>query len=223
MARQSSFPALPLYSAATPMNQQASMDGKIEVLGQEWLSEGFMKLAKYTVKHERFDGSMIGPFTREIVLRTTAVGVLPYDPIADKILLIEQFRLAAHLAGLPAWQREVIAGLADKDETSEELARREAIEEANCKVTDLVEMTRFLLSPGMSNEVLILYCGRMDSSQLTAGVHGLATEHEDIRSTLFDAKEIPALIAHGTTGNGPLTLALYWMQANRERLRKLWS
>jgi ADP-ribose pyrophosphatase len=204
------------------MQQQASMDGKVEVLGQEWLSQGFMKLAKFTVQHERFGGGMIGPFTREIVLRTTAVGVLPYDPIADKILLIEQFRLAAHLAGMPAWQREVIAGISDKDETPEELARREAIEEANCKVTDLVEMTRFLLSPGMSNEVLILYCGRMDSSQAT-GVHGLATEHEDIRSTLFDAKEIPALIEHGTTGNGPLTLALYWMQANRERLRKLWS
>jgi ADP-ribose pyrophosphatase len=200
---------------------QASMDGKIEVLGQEWLSQGFMKLAKYTVRHERFDGGMIGPFTREIVMRTVAVGVLPYDPIADKFLLIEQFRLAAHLAGMPAWQREVIAGIADKDESHEDLARREAIEEANCKVTDLVEMTRFLLSPGMSSEVLILYCGRMDSSQ-TTGVHGLANEHEDIRSTLYDAKEIPALLEHGTTGNGPLMMALYWMQANRERLRKLW-
>jgi len=198
------------------------MDGKIEILGQEWLSQGFMKLAKYTVQHERFDGGMIGPFTREIVMRGTAVGVLPYDPVADKILLIEQFRLAAHLAGLPAWQREVIAGLADKDETTEELARREAIEEANCKVTDLVEMTRYLLSPGMSNEVLILYCGRMDSSQ-TTGIHGLANEHEDIRSTLFDAKDIPALIERGSTGNGPLMLALYWMQTHRERLRKLWA
>ncbi len=198
------------------------MDGKIEILGQEWLSQGFMRLSKYTVRHERFDGSMIGPFTREIVLRTTAVGVLPYDPIADKILLIEQFRLAAHLGGMPAWQREVIAGIADKDESSADLARREAIEEANCKVTDLVEMTRFLPSPGMTNEVLILYCGRMDSSQST-GVHGLATEHEDIRSTLYDAKDIPALLEHGTTGNGPLMIALYWMQANRERLRKLWS
>jgi ADP-ribose pyrophosphatase len=198
------------------------MNGKIEILGQEWLSEGFMKLAKYTVRHERFDGSMIGPFTREIVLRTIAVGVLPYDPIADKFLLIEQFRLAAHLGGMPAWQREVIAGISDKDETPEELARREAIEEANCTVTDLVEMTRILLSPGMTNEVLILYCGRMDSSQST-GVHGLATEHEDIRSALYDAGELPDLIERGTTGNAPLMIALYWMQANRERLRKLWK
>src|SRR3954451_9765466 len=179
--------------------KQARMNGKIEILGQEWLSQGFMKLAKYTVRHERFDGSMIGPFTREIVMRTTAVGVLPYDPVADKILLIEQFRLAAHLAGMPAWQREVIAGISDREETPEELAKREAIEEANCAVTDLVEMQRFLLSPGMSTEVLILYCGRMDSNQVT-GVHGLDSEHEDIRSTLFDAIEIPALLAHGHTG-----------------------
>ena len=198
------------------------MDGKIEVLDKEWLSHGFMKLAKYTVQHERFDGGTIGPFTREIVVRRPAVGVLPYDPVADKFLLIEQFRLAAHLAGMPAWQREVIAGISDREESPEALARREAIEEANCNVTDLIEMTRFLPSPGMTNEVLILFCGRMDSSQST-GVHGLANEHEDIRSTLFDGKEISALLAHGTTGNGPLMIALHWMQANRERVRKLWT
>lgn len=198
------------------------MDGKIEILGQEWLSQGFMKLAKYTLRHERFGGGMIGPMTREIVVRTTAVGVLPYDPVSDKILLIEQFRVAAHLAGMPAWQREVIAGISDRDESEQDLARREALEEANCAVTDLVEMTRFLPSPGMTNEVLVLFCGRMDSGHV-AGVHGLATEHEDIRSTLFDASGIPALLAKGTTGNGPLMIALYWMQANRERLRKLWT
>ena len=43
------------------------------------------------------------------------------------------------------------------------------------------------------------------------------------RGRAVAAKEIPALIEHGTTGNGPLTIALYWMQANRERLRKLWT
>jgi len=197
------------------------MDGKVEVLDKEWLSQGFLKLAKFTVIHDRFEGGKIGPITRELVVRSPAVGVLPYDPVSDKILLIEQFRLAAHLAGMPAWQREVIAGISDREESPEQLARREAIEEANCAVTDLIEMTRFLPSPGMSNEVLILYCGRMDSSQI-AGVHGLASEHEDIRSTLFDANEISALLAHGHTGNGPLIIALHWMQANRERLRKLW-
>ena len=91
------------------------MNGKVDVLGTEWLSQGFMKLAKFTVKHDSFAGGTIGPMTREIVVRTSAVAVLPYDPIGDKILLIEQFRLAAHLAGFPAWQRELIAGISDGD------------------------------------------------------------------------------------------------------------
>ena len=198
------------------------MNGKVEVLDKEWLSQGFLKLAKYTVSHDSYRGGKIGPMTRELVVRPPAVGVLPYDPVNDKILLIEQFRLSAHLAGMPAWQREVIAGISDREETPEALARREAIEEANCNVTDLVEMVRFLTNPGVTSEVLILYCGRMDSDQVT-GVHGLASEHEDIRSTLFDASEIPALLAHGHTGNGPLIVALGWMLNNRERLRKLWK
>jgi len=197
------------------------MDGKVEVLGQEWLSQGFMKLAKFTVRHERFDGGMIGPMTREIVVRTSAVAVLPYDPVRDKILLIKQFRLAAHLAGFPAWQRELIAGIADRDEGLEDLARREAIEEANCTLTDLVEMFRYLPSPGMTNEVLIFYCGRMDSSHVV-GTHGLAEEHEDIRSTLFDVAQVPELLASGSTGNGPLITALQWMLLNRDRMKQLW-
>jgi ADP-ribose pyrophosphatase len=197
------------------------MDGKVEILGKEWLSQGFMKLARFTVKHERFDGGMIGPMTREIVVRTNAVAVLPYDPVNNKILLIEQFRVAAHLAGFPAWQRELIAGISDREESSEELARREALEEANCTVTDLVEMFRYLPSPGMTNEVLIFYCGRMDSSHIP-GVHGLASEHEDIRSTLFDVDQIPELLATGSTGNGPLITALQWMLLNGDRIRGLW-
>jgi ADP-ribose pyrophosphatase len=197
------------------------MDGKVEILGKEWLSQGFMKLAKFTLKHERFAGGMLGPMTREIVVRTSAVAVLPYDPVTDKILLIEQFRMAAHLAGFPAWQRELIAGIADREEGIEELGRREALEEANCKVTDMVEMFRYLPSPGMTNEVLIFFCGRMESHH-AVGVHGLAEEHEDIRSTLFDFDQIEELLKTGSTGNGPLISALQWMLLNHERVRSLW-
>lgn len=197
------------------------MSRKVDIQREEWLSRGFLKLAKYTLTHERFDGSQAGPMTRELVIRSSAVGVVPYDPVSEQFLLIEQFRLAAHFAGLPGWQREIVAGIADRDESSEELARREAREEANCTVTDLVEMYRCLLSPGMTNEVLIVYCGRMASLPRT-GVHGLESEHEDIRSSLFHMDQVPELLEKGHTGNGPLIMALQWMQLNRERMRKLW-
>jgi ADP-ribose pyrophosphatase len=197
------------------------MARKVEILGQEWLSQGFMKLARFTLNHERYDGTMAGPMTREIVLRPSAVGVVPYDPTTDQIILIEQFRVAAHLSGLPGWQREIIAGIADREESLEDLARREAMEEANCKVTDLFEMFRYLPSPGMTNEVFVVFCGRMAPGAVT-GVHGLATEHEDIRSTLFRLDQIPEILENGHTGNGPLLMTLQWMQLNRDRIRGLW-
>jgi ADP-ribose pyrophosphatase len=200
---------------------QESMDGKVTIHGQEWLSQGFLKLARIAVSHGSFAGGTIGPMTRELVLRPSAVGVLPYDPVADKILLIEQFRVAAHLAGLPAWQREIVAGINDKGEKPEDIARREAMEEANCPLTDLIEMFRYLPSPGITNEVLIIFCGRMDSKNL-GGVHGLAEEHEDIRSTLFDAAEIRQRLEGGHTGNGPLIMALQWMLMHRDRIRAAW-
>jgi ADP-ribose pyrophosphatase len=197
------------------------MARKVDILGQEWLSQGFLKLARYTLKHERFDGATAGPMTRELVVRSPAVGVVPYDPSTDQIILIEQFRVAAHLGGMPAWQREIIAGVSDREESLEDLARREAMEEANCTVTDLHEMIRFLPSPGMTNEVFVAFIGRMAPGTAT-GVHGLATEHEDIRSTLFKLDQIPEILANGHTGNGPLLVTLQWMQLNRERIRKLW-
>jgi ADP-ribose pyrophosphatase len=197
------------------------MPRRVEILGQEWLSQGFMRLARFTLKHERYDGSMAGPITREIVLRPQAVGVVPYDPTTDQFILIEQFRVAAHLGGMPAWQREIVAGIADREESLEDLARREAMEEANCKVSELFEMLRYLPSPGISNEVLVAFLGRMEPGAVT-GVHGLATEHEDIRSTLFHLDQIPEILADGHTGNGPLLTVLQWMQLNRDRIRKLW-
>jgi ADP-ribose pyrophosphatase len=197
------------------------MARRVDVTGKEWLSQGFLKLARFTLTHERFDGGTVGPMTRELVVRSPAVGVVPYDPTTDQIILIEQFRVAAHLGGMPAWQREIIAGVSDREESLEDLARREAMEEANCKITDLYEMIRFLPTPGMSNEVFVSFLGRMAPGAVT-GVHGLATEHEDIRSSLFHLDQIPEILENGHTGNGPLLVTLQWMQINRDRIRKLW-
>jgi len=91
----------------------------------------------------------------------------PGEKLPTYDALIEQFRVAAHLGGMPAWQREIIAGISDRQESLEDLARREAIEEANCKVTDLFEMLRYLPSPGMTNEVFVAFLGRMAPGAVT--------------------------------------------------------
>lgn len=196
-------------------------DEKLKIHARETLSQGFLKIVKYTVSHRRFDGGWIGPMTREVVERPLCVAVLPYDPIADKILLIEQFRLAAHLAGLPGWQREIIAGMNDKNESPEDIVRREALEEANCPLTDLIEIYRYLPTPGITDEKIVTYCGRMNSVGL-GGVFGVDGEHEDIRATLHDFAEVPGILADGHTGNGLLIMVLQWLMLNRDRLRRDW-
>lgn len=196
-------------------------DEKLKIHAQETLYQGFLKVAKYTISHRRFDGGWIGPMTREVVERPFCVAVLPYDPITDKILLIEQFRLAAHLAGMPAWQCEIVAGMNDKNESPEAIVRREAMEEANCVVTDLVEVYTYLPTPGITNETIAIYCGRMNSAG-QGGVFGLDDEHEDIRATLHDFAEVPEILANRHGGNGLLIIALQWLTLNRDRLRRDW-
>ena len=53
----------------------------------------------------------------------------------------------AWAAGREPWLLECVAGVMEPGETPEALARREALEEAGCIVTDLVPIATFLTSP----------------------------------------------------------------------------
>ncbi|MET1027931.1 MAG: NUDIX domain-containing protein [Dongiaceae bacterium] len=198
------------------------MNQDIEMIERKRILDSFLKVDLCVLRHSAFDGGWVGPMAREVVIRPACVAVMPYDPVADKILLIEQFRLPAHLANMPAWQREVIAGMNDKNESMEDLARREALEEANCQLGELIEMYHYMVSPGMTNETLTLFLGRFDSASWQGGIHGLDHEHEDIRTTLHDVGEIPDILAHRHTGNGILILALQWFLLNRDKVRQQW-
>jgi ADP-ribose pyrophosphatase len=193
----------------------------VEIENKERLYQGFIALDRYRLIHQRFDRTWIGPMTREVVVRRPAVGVLPYDPLSDQILLIEQFRLPARVAGMPAWQIEIVAGIQDDDETPEAVALREAREEAGCELKALIRMCRFLTSPGLTTEMTTLFLGRFDS-RLIGRFGGLQHEHEDIRLTLYPASDAPALVNNPRAENAALVAALLWFQLNRERSRQAW-
>ncbi|MEL6198351.1 MAG: gamma-glutamylcyclotransferase, partial [Pseudomonadota bacterium] len=63
----------------------------------EWLSRetplsGYLAVENHTLRHRRFDGTMSPLVERMTVAWGDAVTVLPYDPVLDRVLLIEQFR-----------------------------------------------------------------------------------------------------------------------------------
>lgn len=196
----------------------------LEILGHEIVYRGFFRVERFRLRHRLYRGGWSAPMAREVFERGSAVGVLLYDPVADAVVLIEQFRLPVHVAGLPAWQTEIVAGIVDPDDDlPADVARREAREEAGVDIIgELIPVHRFMPSPGGSSEVFTLYCGRVDAAS-AAGYHGLADEHEDIKVLVPSYREAMGRLRAGEIASGPTVLALHWLAANRARLRQRWK
>ena len=200
-----------------------SRDDAVEILEQETVYKGFFRIDRYRLRHRLFAGGWSTELSREVFERGSAVALLLYDPDRDAVVLIEQFRLAARLAGFSPWQIEVVAGILDHEGEGEEaVARREAMEEAGLAIDGpLLPIHRFLTSPGGTTETVTLFCGRVDSRE-AGGIHGLADEHEDIRVVVKPYREAIGLLRRGKIENAFALLALHWLAANRRRLRREW-
>ena len=104
----------------------------------------------------------------------------------------------------------------------EEVAHREAQEEAGLVIGALWPMTQYFPSPGGSNEFVHLYLGRCDSSGV-GGLHGLEEEAEDIRVTVWAFEDALQAVRDGRIANAPSIIALQWLALNRVEVRGLWS
>jgi ADP-ribose pyrophosphatase len=199
-----------------------SNDG-VKIIHHDILHRGFFRLERYRLQHRLYRGGWSAEIEREIFERGRTVGVLLYDPDRDQVVMVEQFRLAAHLAGMPGWELELVAGIVDHEgESAIELARREAREEAGLALIGEPEFAhRYMPSTGACTETIDLFVARVDARG-AGGIHGLADEHEDIKVVVLGFDEIMRMVHADAIKNGPTLLALYWLAAQRERLRREW-
>jgi len=198
-------------------------DDAVKITRHEILYRGFARLERYRLKHKLYSGGWSAEIEREIFERGRTVGVLLYDPQRDEVVLVEQFRLAAQVADMPAWELEVVAGIVDHAGESEaELCKRETQEETGLTLVGEPElMHRFMPSPGACTEICDLYCARVDSTN-AGGIHGLADEHEDIKVVVLSFAEAMQLARDDKITNGITVIALYWLAVHRDRLRRDW-
>lgn len=197
------------------------MADNIEILDKALRYKGFFEIISYRFRHRLFAGGWSGEIEREVFERGHAVAVLPYDPAADAVVLIEQFRIGALVAGLEPWQTEIVAGIIEPGEAPEDVARREAMEEAGAAIGPLVPIYRYVVSPGGASESVQVYCGRVDSKGL-GGIHGLPEENEDIRVEVHTFAGAMAALDAGKVTNAVSIIALQWLALNRARLRETW-
>lgn len=193
----------------------------VEILERETLHDGFFRMDRLRLRHRRFAGDWSAPMSRELFVRGPAVVLLPYDPVLDEVVMIEQFRVGALDFGPSPWHMEFVAGIAEDGEAPETVARREAMEEAGLAVGEIVPVHHYQVSPGGNTEAIRVYCGRVDAS-CAEGIHGLAAEHEDIRVHRVALADALAALAAGEVRNAAGIVALQWLALHRDELRDRW-
>ncbi len=213
----------------TPPRQPAtgfptSPDVALDAVETVW--SGRFPLQTVQFRQRRFDGRMSGPRSWELLRRGTAAAVLPYDPATDRVVVIEQFRLAAFAAGLPPVMTELAAGLVDGADTAEATIRREAVEEMGIELHELERIGDFLLTPGGCDELCTLFAGRVRIGEIgpdgLLGTAGLASEQEDIRVRALPAAHVIEQVLAGAYPNSVASIGLMWFAARRDWLRARW-
>lgn len=208
----------------TPKPIPAHPDVTIEAERRVW--DGRFPLDVVRFRNRRFDGARSAPHTWEVWRRGRAVAMLPYDPDADCVVLIEQFRFPALVAGLDPVLLECPAGLLEDGEAPDLAMQRELAEEMGLTTGRMERIGNYILSSGGSDETCLLYAGRVRAPAADAagiaGTFGLAAENEDIRVRVIAAEAAIGMAMDGRTSNLITAASLFWLAMQRDRLRRAW-
>ncbi|HRO11448.1 MAG TPA: NUDIX domain-containing protein, partial [Amaricoccus sp.] len=183
----------------------------------------YFGMEEHRLRHRRFDGGMSETIDRAVFTSGDAITVLPFDPRAGTVLLIEQFRSGPWARRDPhPWCLETVAGRCDVTEPPEATARREAREEAGLELGRIERIADFYPSPGIVGEHITAFVAEADLGG-AGGVHGLAEEQEDIRALVLPLAAAVAAVETGEINTSPLMISLLWLARHEARLRAAWS
>ncbi|PKG79898.1 ADP-ribose diphosphatase [Shewanella sp. Actino-trap-3] len=205
------------------MSEQAAIttfdaESGFSLISKKVLYKGFFQLDEYTFKHKLFKGGWSGEVRREVFERGHAVVVIPYDPIRDEIVLIEQIRVPALATTKSIWLLELVAGIIEPGELPEKVAERELAEEAGLSLLGLTFINSYLVSPGGTTERFHLFLGQVDATK-AAGIHGLEHENEDIRVHVVSREQAYQWVNNGRIDNAATVLGIQWLMLNYQQIR----
>src|SRR5438477_12986195 len=97
----------------------------VEIVEATNAFDRFLRVDVFRFRHRLFSGAWSALRGYDVLRRGQAAAIVLYDPDRESVVLVEQFRLPALLAGSSPWQSEAAAGLVDHSETPEAVAIRE--------------------------------------------------------------------------------------------------
>jgi ADP-ribose pyrophosphatase len=173
------------------------------------LYEGFLRVYRYEFDVEKHGGGT-KRISWEMMERGNAVAVLGHDPGRDEVVLGNEFRPGVLVAGDYPYTDNLVAGTIEKKESALEAAVREMREETGLVLSDplLIHSGAYVSSGGTSEKISIVY-GTVDTSR-AGGVHGNATESEDILTVVLPANVFIDRVRSGEINDLKTLVAGYW-------------
>lgn len=194
--------------------------GQVRTIEAREPYRNYFSIQEHDISVPQFEGGYSAVVTRAAFVSGDAVSVLPYDPVRDRVMVIEQFRFGPHVRGdLNPWKLEAIAGRIDAGETPEKTAHREMVEETGVKLRKLIKLTSFYPAPGAVAEYMYSFIGIADLPDEVAGIGGLEEEAEDIKSHILSFKDAMELLNDSRADTGPLVVSLLGLSMHRKALR----
>jgi ADP-ribose pyrophosphatase len=194
----------------------ADAPADVETSPPEILAKSFRSFERHKVILRHSDGTTTS-LTRDVLRVAKVVGVIAVDPARNVVVLIRQFRIAAHLAFGHGELVEIVAGHVERGETPEQAARRECIEEIGVAPRSLHSLFSFMPAPGINDEFATMFLAIVDSAEVPDRA-GAAGESEDTHPMCIDIDAALAALSAGKLHNGYLIIGLQWLALNRQRI-----
>ncbi len=179
---------------------------RIRVRDVRVLSDDWYVLRKTTFDYQRRDGTW-QTLSRETYDRGNGAVILPYDPARGTVLLTRQFRYPAYVNGHPEPLIEAVAGLLD-ERSPEDAIRREAEEEAGCRIARPRRVFEAFMSPGSVTERLVFFVAEYSAADRIAAGGGVVAEGEDIEVLEQTLDEALAMVGDGRIMDGKTIMLL---------------
>jgi ADP-ribose pyrophosphatase len=130
--------------------------------------------------------------------------------LRDEIVLGNEFRPGVMVGGDYPYTDNLVAGSIEKDETAQDAAVREMQEETGLLLSNpvLIHPGAYVSSGGTSEKIAIVY-GTVDTGH-AGGIHGNATENEDILTVVLPAKLFIERVRSGDISDLKTLVAGYW-------------
>ncbi len=189
------------------------MKPKYKIINKKNIHKGFWEINELSFIHQKHDGKWSNEIKREIFSGAQVATLLPYDPIKKEIVLIQQFRAGVISKYPDSYLYEIVAGIIDKNESPEETALRECMEETGCEVNKIFPIQSYFPAPGSSESFYHMYLGEIKSFD-GSRIKGLESENEDILVSSFKIEVVRKMLENKIIINGLTLIALQWFFLN---------